>query len=234
MPAFKFKHFIAEQDRATMKVGTDAMLLGAFIEGDGKLRGLDIGTGTGVLSLMLAQRNLELIIDALDIDSESVVEAKQNFNNSSWSERLNAYQQDVLSFHNGKNYDLIFSNPPFYQDSLRNVNLRKATTRHEAFLPLNELVAKVNELLSLNGNFWIIVPSENSEKWICACSKFNLSMIRFIEIYGKENDAVKRVIYCFSRQKPKPIKESFTIRTANGSYTQEYIELTKEFHDREL
>jgi len=234
MSAFTFKHFRINQDRATMKVGTDAMVLGSFVDVTDKFQGLDIGTGTGVISLMLAQRNSELKITAVDIDSGSVEDAQQNFSESDWSERLSATQQDVLSINSNGQCDLIFSNPPYYQDSLQNEDLRMASAKHEVFLPIDALVAKVETLLSSKGHFWIIAPYENCKRWIDTCGENGLFLARSIQIYGKEGEDVKRVILSFSRTESEYAPESFSIRTESGAYTSEYIELTKEYHNRAL
>ncbi len=139
MSVFKFKHFSVKQSDSAMKVGTDAMLLGAFVETENKTQALDIGTGTGVLSLMLAQKNETLQITAIDIDELSAKEALINFQNSSWTNRLNVYHADFLSFKTENQYDLIVSNPPYFSTTNENKDERKAQARHISSLEIKPL-----------------------------------------------------------------------------------------------
>lgn len=218
-----------------MKVGTDAMVLGALITALGKKRGLDIGTGTGVLPLMLAQCNENLEIDAIEIDKDSAVEAKFNFDESKWSGRLHSIQADVLDFNTDEKYDLIFSNPPYYQNSLQSENARVARAKHESFLPVDSMLLAVDQLLAENGEFWIIVPAESGQSsWVMSCVKLGIHLKKEIAIHGKESDPIKRMIYCFSRSQSVLERRSLTIRSLDGSYTDEYIQLTSEYHGIDL
>lgn len=217
-----------------MKVGTDAMVLGALIKTDGKSSGLDIGSGTGILSLMLAQRNEHILIDAIEIDGPASVEASANFHRSNWGNRLHQIHGSFLEMDVSKSYDLIFSNPPYHQDSLLNDDDRKARARHEAFLPLNELVEKAASLLTDSGDFWIIVPSDTAENWISSCQKSGLSVLHKIKVFGKEGGGMKRLILNFCRAEQVIIASEITIRDTKNNYTAEYIKLTKEYHATDL
>ena len=235
MSIFRFKHFSIYQASATMKVGTDAMILGALVCTTGKKRGLDIGAGTGVLSLMLAQRNVRLRIDALEIDQDASLGAKFNFDQSDWGQRLKSIYADILDYSSEEKYDLIFSNPPYYQDYLISSNDRIARAKHTSFLPIEKLISSVNSLLSEDGDFWIIVPANSGQnRWIKTCREAGLNLQKEIAIHGKEGDPIKRMIYCFSRNQLPLENLIFTVRSLDGSYTDEYINLTSEYHGIDL
>ncbi len=235
MSTFQFKHFSISQADTTMKVGTDAMLLGSLVSLiDPPKNILDIGTGTGVLALMLAQRCDQAKISALEIDENACREAKDNFEKSPWKNRLTAINDDVLKVDFEGEFDLIVSNPPYYENSLLSKNDRTSRAKHAEFLPVDLLLRKVATLLSENGCFWVIIPSENANSWIenALSQKLNLQMS--ISIIGKEGQGEKRNVLAFSRMMTKIESSSLTVRDGNNNYTKEYIELTKEFHDRDL
>lgn len=233
MSVFQFKEFSIEQSNVSMKVGTDAMLLGSFIEVENSLRALDIGTGSGVLALMLAQKSPSLYIDAIDIDSDNILTSKFNFENSRFSKQLNAIKINFLEYKPLNQYDLIFSNPPYFENGLLNLNKRKSVARHEYSLPLKDLFDYTFPILSDEGNFWIILPYENFQKWIRYAESIKLYCINEIIINGK-SDYPKRVVLSFSKvNKTKSIKV-FTIRDNQNSYTDEYINLTIGYHNISL
>jgi tRNA1Val (adenine37-N6)-methyltransferase len=234
MSVFQFKQFSITQTDSTMKVGTDAMLLGALIQADDKTAGLDVGSGTGILSLMIAQRNEGILIDAIEIDRPAALESTENFERSVWSNRLHQIHGSFLEMDATKSYDLIFSNPPYYQASLLNKDDRKARARHEEFLPLKKLVEKAAALLAKSGNFWIIVPTETADNWIRSCAAVGLNLRHTIHVIGKEGSAEKRQILQFSRIVEQTTSAEITIRDAMNNYTVEYIELTKEYHATDL
>lgn len=234
MSTFQFKQFDIVQKDNAMKVGTDSMVLGAFINAQGKKRGLDIGSGTGVLSLMVAQTNSEIKIDAVELDERSAKECDLNFSNSKWSDRLKTHTGDFLKFDSKERFDLIISNPPYYQTTLVNEDDRKANARHEQSLPMNEFIIKARNLLTDDGEFWFIVPAEDQHVWKKACTSANLHMVEKITINGKEGGEAKRVIYVFVNQRCILEEFSFSVRNKANDYTDEYKELTKEFHFNEL
>jgi tRNA1Val (adenine37-N6)-methyltransferase len=234
MSAFKFKHFDIVQDDNAMKVGTDAMVLGAFINSQDRKVGLDVGTGTGVLSLMVAQNNEEISFDAIELDKKSTDECALNFENSKWADRLNAVHMNFLDFEAPSHYDLIISNPPYYQSTLVNNDPRKANARHEQSLPMEAFVIHVSRLITNDGDFWIIIPAEDHKKWTKACSAVGLHLIERISIYGKEGGEIKRVIMAYSKQSLLLEEFSFTIRDKSNDFSEEYKELTSEFHFNEL
>lgn len=233
MSKFHFKHFSVEQERSALKVGTDSMILGSFIDYTSRKKGLDIGAGTGVLSLMVAQSNPEIQIDAIEIDDESVIDCKTNFECSNWSERLNVIHSDFLAFPFQNKYDLIFSNPPFYHNSLLSSDERTAISKHSFHLPFDRLFEKVNHLLTDNGHFWLIIPAEHTQTIKEIAKENQLFLTKEIAIYGKPEKQTRSILSFSKIEKPNTT-DSITIREVNGNYTEQYIKLTKDFHFKNL
>ena len=233
MSVFRFKEFSIIQDRSAMKVGTDAMLLGSLISPNISGNCLEIGTGTGVISLMLLQRSPELFITSIDIDRESLDEALENFKNSPWKNRVEGIQCDFLEFSSIHKFDLIVSNPPYFENGLLNDSKRKALTRHEESLPLIDLFEKSSILLSSEGLFWLILPFETASKWKIRAIEFGLFCKEEITIYGKPN-LPKRTVFCFSKYENKCSQRELIIRSEDNSYTDEYKSLTFDFHGVKL
>lgn len=234
MSEFKFKHFTVQQSASAMKVGTDAMILGAFIETEDKIGALDIGTGTGVLSLMLAQKNENLQVIAIDIDEVAVEEANLNFYNSPWSKRLIAIQNDFLLHTFEKHFDLIVSNPPYFSTTNENDDTRKAQARHVSSLEIGPFIKKTKFLLRPDGRFWLIIPYIDFTKWYIHAEINGLRIAKRIDVIGKEGNEPIRCILKFDQSTVFTKNETFCIRKADNSYTDEYIALTKEFHGTEL
>lgn len=234
MSVFQFKQFSIQQNNVAMKVGTDAMLLGAIVSVESKSHALDIGAGTGVLSLMIAQRNLEIDVEGVEVDPQTAHECELNFLNSPWRERLVVKCVDFSKFTSPKVYDVIVSNPPFYESTLLNIDKRKADARHAQSLPMDVLIKKVNDLLANDGDFWIIVPSEFGEKWIRECNKYSLHLTMQTTIFGKSGGDAKRVVFNFTRLKKSTRSNQLTIRNDTGGYSEAYKKLTEEFHFKTL
>jgi len=234
MSVFHFKHFSVSQSDTTMKVGTDAMLLGSLVQADDAKSILDIGTGTGVIALMMAQRFHEAQIVGLEIDPNASREASENFQNSRWSNRLSAVNADVLKHHFDQAFDFIVSNPPYYENSLLSNDNRTSRAKHAEFLPVDELLNKVASILSENGSFWVIVPFENIHSWVESAKSRDLFLTNSISIIGKEGQGEKRGVLSFGRNLVRIQNSNLVIRDQRNKYTKEYIELTKEFHDRDL
>ena len=218
-----------------MKVGTDAMVLGASIIVKGKSKALEVGTGTGVISLMLAQQNSDIELLAVEIDSLSAEEADANFKSSPWSNRMAVNQIDFLEYSTSEKFDLIFSNPPYYTSTNLNEDARMAKAKHESSLPILPFLKKVSDLMMPNADFWIIIPKSDQEKWVKAGDSVNLQMRSKIDISGKPSTIPNRVILQFNRGAITPLVTShLTIRRENGHYSDDYIALTKEFHHKDL
>lgn len=233
MSSFSFKEFTIVQNHSALKVGGDAMILGAFINCDKASNCLDIGAGTGVLSLMIAQRNSTVKIDAIEIDADSVIDLKTNFKSSKWMDRLSIVYDDFLTFSFNIRYDLIVSNPPFYETTNRSVKENIARAKHNSSLPFEYLFTKVEKLLTDDGRFYIILPNENANKWIEFAKKMKLNCIKQILILAKENKP-KRSILCFSKEDVFFDDNILIVRNEDNTYTEEYKKLTQDFHSKRL
>lgn len=233
MSTFHFKEFSVNQLNASMKVGTDAMVLGALIDASRKNYALDIGTGTGVLSLMVAQKNPLIQIEAIDIDKVNIELASTNFQSSRFSSSLNTRHVDFLEYSSNSKFDLIFTNPPYYEDGLLNPDDRKANARHEQSLPIEKLIDKSITLLNDDGDFWMIIPSINKDKWISFCESKGLFLKRLYLIEGKKN-VLNRVVFNFNFHSENFIEETIIIRDSENNYTGQYKALTKDYHGVKL
>ena len=185
---FQFKQFTIHQDRCAMKVTTDACLFGAWIAEEVKSQKLkvksvlDIGAGTGLLSLMLAQKNPEIKIDAIEIDKDAAEQANVNVRSSPWKEHINILQADVKEFSFEKEFDLIISNPPFYENEIRSATDSKNVAHHSENLTLKELLEIIKNNLSKTGSFFLLFPYKRNEeiKKLLKDHELNISKILFI------------------------------------------------------
>ena len=229
MAGFRFKQFAVEQDDVAMKVGTDGVLLGAWADCDCAKRILDIGTGTGVIALMLAQRNTEAQVQAVEIDEIAVKRARANFDNSPWAERLNVECCAVQAFNPNEKFDLIISNPPYFVDSLLPPDAKRSTARHTHDLSFGELDKAVYRLLADEGRFALILPTAEFEKYLALTQ---LHLVRRCDVYPKTGAAAKRVMAEFAKFETATAKqETITIEVdKRGDYTDEYRALTKDFY----
>ena len=183
---------------------------------------------------MVAQINSGIEIDAIELDEKSAEECKLNFNNSNWFKNLKVITANFLKFNPEKRYDLIFSNPPFYTSTLLNSDSRKANARHEQSLPIDAFLKKVKSLLSPDGTFWLIIPNDDYILWCIPAELAGLRIAKKIKVSGKVDAEPNRLILCFDYTTVLCKEHDFCIREINGNYTQEYIELTKSFHGKEL
>jgi tRNA1Val (adenine37-N6)-methyltransferase len=232
MSVFRFKHFTIIQEKSALKVGTDALLLGSLVCPVSEGRILDIGSGTGVLSLMLAQRSPNTVIDAIELDPFAAEETELNFRNSPWSDRLFANHADFFTWNSNRKYDLIVSNPPFYKDGLKPEDPRKANSKHVAFDFL-DFFQRCKELLNTDGKLWIILPSQ-SEKELTK-EFMSVGFYPEIKVYvnGKPEKR-SRMVLSLSNCPCVCTTTGFTIRNQDGYYSDQYKLLTKDFHDRKL
>jgi tRNA1Val (adenine37-N6)-methyltransferase len=231
---FSFKQFSIQQDRCAMKIGTDGVLLGAWTPiNHNPCSILDIGTGTGVIALMLAQRTNAEQIDALEIDEQAYEQAMDNFENSSWSDRLFCFHAGLDEFveEPEDEYDLIVSNPPFYTDDYKSGTEQRDLARFADALPFEDLIEAAALLLSQNGIFSVIIPFKEEEKFLALANEFELYPFKITRVKGTPTTEIKRSLLAFSRNKniDYPIDE-LIIETARHIYTAEYIELTKDFY----
>jgi len=215
-----------------MKIGTDAVLLGSWVKMEQARSILDIGTGCGILALMMAQRS-EAIIDAVEIDRESALEAGKNFQKSPWKDRINLYLKSFQEFaeHNHRKYDLVISNPPFFSDSLRSPDRRKSISRHDDLLPLEILLSLSEQLLEPSGRAVFIFPADSLPVWIDLALRLQLYPFRKCIVFSREGKQPSRVMMEFSmRDFGIPMQENIRICDTFGNYTVEYKELTNAFY----
>ncbi|MEO0046331.1 MAG: hypothetical protein RL705_1522 [Bacteroidota bacterium] len=234
MSQFQFKKFTVNQDRCAMKIGTDGVLLGAWTPIEHRpFSVLDIGAGTGILALMLAQRSSAEQIDALEIDEEAFEQCVENFENSLWSDRLYCYHAGLDEFMEEPEdeYDLIVSNPPFYSENYKTESEQRDLARFQDALPFEDLIEAASVLLSENGIFSVIIPYKEESKFIGLAKECNLFPLKITRVKGTPTTDVKRSLLAFSFAEKTnfPINE-LIIETARHQYTEDYIALTKEFY----
>ncbi len=234
MSKFQFKQFSLEQDRTAMKIGTDGVLLGAWTPIDkNPFSILDIGTGTGIIALMLAQRSSAEQIDALEIDEDAYEQATDNFENSPWNDRLFCFHAGLDEFveEPEDEYDLIVSNPPFYSEDYKSNNDQRDLARFQDAMPFEDLIEAAALLLSENGIFSAIIPFKEEENFLALANEYELFPLKITRVKGTPTSEMKRSLLAFSRNSISnfPIDE-LIIETARHIYTQEYIALTKDFY----
>lgn len=234
MSKFQFKQFSLEQDRCAMKIGTDGVLLGAWtpIENN-PFNILDIGTGTGVIALMLAQRSNAQQIDALEIDEEAYEQSVDNFENSPWSDRLFCFHAGLDEFveEPEDEYDLIVSNPPFYTEDYKSENEQRDLARFADAMPFKDLIEAADLLLSENGIFAVIIPFKEEENFLATAAALELYPLKITRVKGTPTTDIKRSLLAFSRNESVnfPIDE-LIIETSRHQYTAEYIAMTRDFY----
>ena len=230
---FTFKKFSVNQDRCAMKIGTDGVLLGAWTPLiNNPFNVLDIGAGTGILSLMLAQRSNAEQIDAIEIDEDAYEQCVENFEASPWGDKLFCFHAGLDEFVDEPEdeYDLIISNPPFYTDDYKSENTSRDLARFEDALPFEELIEAAALLLSDNGIFSVIIPFKEEERFISLCKELDLFPLKITRVKGTPTSEIKRSLLAFCRMEQTPLIDELVIEISRHNYTPEYIELTKEFY----
>ena len=233
---FKFKEFTIHQDKTAMKVGTDGVLLGAWCSVDDYPDTiLDIGSGTGVISLMIAQRSDAMTIDAVEVDENAYEQTVENFEKSDWGDRLYCYNATFNEFadeigEEEETYDLIVSNPPFYTDDFETEDDARNKARFTSSLSFEELIRGVSKILSENGVFSVVVPFKEEESFINLAKEKKLFLNRICRVKGKVTSEIKRSLMEFSFIEKVIEEKSLVIEIERHKYTEDYINLTKEFY----
>lgn len=231
---FQFKQFSVEQDRTAMKIGTDGVLLGAWTPIDNNpFSILDVGTGTGIIALMLAQRSAAEQIDALEIDEDAYEQATDNFENSPWNDRLFCFHAGLDEFveEPEDEYDIIVSNPPFYSEDFKSNNEQRDLARFQDAMPFEQLIEAAALLLSEKGVFSVIIPFKDESTFLALAHKQELYPLKITRVKGTPTSETKRSLLAFSRNcNADSTVEELIIETERHCYTPEYITLTKDFY----
>jgi tRNA1Val (adenine37-N6)-methyltransferase len=234
---FIFKHFIIRQDKCAMKVGTDGLILGSYVNPvTSTKRILDIGTGTGLLSLMMAQKS-KATVDAIDIDAGAVEQAAENFKNSYWAARLNAIHAPLQSFRPAYTFDLIISNPPFFGDHgsiAKAAGKERQLARSQSGLSFDELISNANRLLSPQGKIYLIIPATASQEIERLSEKYELNINELLDIKSRQNSDVIRNIICLSKEKLPLRSDQLIIYNEGKGYSPDYIMLTRDFYAKDM
>lgn len=230
---FQFKQFKITQDRCAMKVGTDGVLLGAWAPLKESCKVLDIGTGTGLVALMLAQRCSSACIEAIDIDESAVVQARENVADSPWPERVNVCQMDVKNAPQTwkETFDCIVSNPPYFVDSLKCPDKSRMVARHTAELDFPALAKSASFLLNEEGMFSVVLPADAYTSFVSSCLREGLHLQRVLWVHTKPDIPAKRVLMTFVKQAvDETEQEHLTVEVSRHVYSPEYVSLLKDFY----
>ena len=229
--SFTFKQFTIYQDRCIFKVGTDGVLLGAYAEATGVKRILDIGTGTGLIAIMLAQKS-EAGIIAIEPDRDSFEQACLNVSQCKWNNRMRVINTDLQNYKPvSDRFDLIVSNPPYFINSLRNPDPAKAAARHNVTLNNSDLLRGISGLLTDDGRAQVIMPYEEGSILIAEAHEFGLYCNDILKIKPLPTSEIRRFILTFSRKRNKTTEKYLTVEHGKRhQFTQEYIDLTKDFY----
>ena len=227
---FRFKQFSVRHDRCAMKVGTDGVLLGAWGCVEGK-QILDIGTGTGLIALMAAQRNPDAEVIGIDINEAAIEQARENVAESPFRERISCILQDVLAFFPEVRFDAILCNPPFFTEDTLPDDEGRAMARNNKSLPFSELIPKVATLLTEQGKFSVIIPSQHISSFIGLCLEHGLYLSRRCLVRTTAKKPVRRALLTFAKQQNLMCEEQeICLMNTDGSRSTAYKELTEAFY----
>jgi tRNA1Val (adenine37-N6)-methyltransferase len=227
---FNFRQFVIYQDRCAFKVGTDGVLLGASADVSSAKMILDVGTGTGILAIMTAQRS-SATITAIEPDRESFLQACLNVRKCPWSDRITVENVSLQQFETDSRYDLIIANPPYFSDSLKNPDPVRAASRHNFNLNNDDLLSGVKRLLAENGIFQVIMPYSEGMILIAEAADYRLYCNALLKIRPLPSSEIRRLIITFSGERKKPSEKILTIEHGKRhEFTEEYINLTREFY----
>lgn len=229
-PYFTFKQFTIRHDRCAMKVGTDGVLLGAWTDISRSRNILDVGTGTGLIALMLAQRCPQASIQAIDIDTDAVSQAQENILASPWNGRVKACLQDIRTYRPKQLYDTIVSNPPYFINSLKGPDDQRNTARHTDSLDMESLLESTASLLTPEGRFSIILPAEQTDALKINAERVGLYPSRHTAVITRPGLAPKRTLMEFCRTKETFQTDELVIELERHVYSEDYIRLTRDFY----
>ena len=226
---FRFKQFVVQQDRCAMEVSTDGVLLGAWADLERACRILDIGTGTGLLALMAAQRNPSATIDAIEVDTEAVDQAIRNVFSSPWSGRIRVHHMDVRRIVVTEPFDHVICNPPYYGGEMRSSDVRTSIAKHSASLSFEELMAVVDRVLSAIGRASFIIPFGREKELVGHAVALGLMPERVAHVVYTEGRSPKRLMIDFTRTASGRSEETLTVERSPGVYSETYRRLLAPF-----
>lgn len=229
---FTFKQFHIDHSRCAMKVGTDGTLLGAWATMPANGRILDIGTGTGLIAIMAAQRTSEAKITAIDIDEDCVLQAQENIAASPWPDRIEVIHSALQEFDASEKFDVIISNPPYFIDSQLSPDAARSTARHTTTLPFNELVTGVRRLLADEGHFSLILPPTEMERFRSA-ARGVMFVVRECHVWSTPTSGVRRIMAEFQAEPPAEftvVEKIIIEEKGRHEYSEEYRTLTRDFY----
>jgi tRNA1Val (adenine37-N6)-methyltransferase len=226
---FKFKQFEVDQTGCAMRINTDGVLLAALSQSENPKHVLDIGTGTGVIALMLAQRFENAYITAVEIDETASLTAQRNFDNSVFYGRLAVKNIAIEDYVNEQNFDLIITNSPYFVNDLKSAEIKKGIARHASEQFFDNLIVKVDKLLNDNGSFWCVLPVTQAVALVEKARGLNLFLTQQIHFHSDESKPEFRRIICLKKRKETLVSEHFYIYQSEKIYTQAYQELMKPF-----
>ncbi|MDD2411550.1 MAG: methyltransferase [Bacteroidales bacterium] len=226
---FQFIQFGLNHSNSTMKIGTDAIVLGSLVENNQANSILEIGTGCGIISLMLAQR-FQAKITAVEIDTRSAKQALDNISTSPWKKKIEVVQGDIRILNLSKKFDLIVSNPPYFQNDLRPDSSSKNQARHSETLTFDELCQTSSAHLAENGHLWIILPPRGFEQFSNKASKHSFYCTKQIDIFPSIQHSRTLIVSKWGKEKESMKKSRFHLRNINGTYSDEYQKATRAFH----
>jgi len=227
---FHFKQFSVRHDRSGMKVGTDGVLLGAWVNVENQKNILEVGTGSGVIALVLAQRTgLQTHIAAIEPDQSSCQDALENFSASPWKDRVSLHRSRLQEFHSTHQFDLVVSNPPYFQDSQKPPDSRRELARHTESLSFTELLEGADRLLSTEGRLAIILPLVEANQFKQLASP-RFQVIRVCQFRSRQHKPIERILFEFARQSPGEKVEELILYVEGDRWTDEYNNLTQPFY----
>lgn len=231
--SFQFQQFTIRQDRCSMKVGTDGVLLGAWTPVENARVILDVGAGTGLIALMMAQRAPKALIQAVELDRESALQAAENVAASPWADRVRVFQGDFQSFAKNTSLqcDLIVSNPPFFHGALKSPKADRNRVRHADTLPFGDLLRGVDHLLTPEGRLCLILPRSEGAAFRQMATAMGLYVTRIREVCGRPGKPVERVLMQLERtSKPLEKEAVLYVQSTPGVRSEAYLEMTREFY----
>ncbi|MBI5009020.1 MAG: methyltransferase [Bacteroidia bacterium] len=227
---FNFKQFTINQEKAAFRVGTDGVLLGAYADVRGAKRILDIGTGTGLIALMIAQR-CDAEIVAIEPDHDSFLQSCENINNNRWADRITVIESTMQEFEDKKRFDLIVTNPPYFSDSIRNPDARKAIARHNDTLTSEDILRHCSRLLTTQGKLQLIMPFSEGTVFIAEAADYGFFCHDILRIKPLPTSEIRRLILAFGRERKRTAEKFLTIEHGKRhEFTDDYKKLTGDFY----